>query len=70
MAIVEANTELGRQVVADAKQYVLHSWSVQNALDPIPVAGAEGRHFWDFDGNRYLDKRLALWELSKLARRA
>jgi taurine---2-oxoglutarate transaminase len=55
VAIVEANTELGRQVVADAKQYVLHSWSVQDALDPIPVAGGEGRYFWDYDGNRYLD---------------
>jgi taurine--2-oxoglutarate transaminase len=55
VAIVESNTELGRQVVSDAKQYVLHSWSVQDALDPIPVAGAEGRHFWDYDGKRYLD---------------
>src|SRR5919201_1197150 len=55
MAIVEANTELGRQVVEDAKRYVLHSWSVQNALEPIPVAGADGRYFWDFDGKRYLD---------------
>src|SRR5205085_364589 len=55
MAIVEANTELGREVVADAKRYILHSWSVQDALDPIPVAGADGRHFWDYDGKRYLD---------------
>jgi taurine--2-oxoglutarate transaminase len=55
VAIVESNTELGRQVVADAKQYVLHSWSVQDALDPLPVAGAEGRYFWDFEGKRYLD---------------
>jgi taurine---2-oxoglutarate transaminase len=55
VAIVESNTELGRQVVADAKQYVLHSWSVQDALDPIPVAGADGRYFWDYDGKRYLD---------------
>src|ERR671936_3034381 len=55
MATVEANTELGRQVVADAKEYVLHSWSVQDAVAPIPVAGAEGRYFWDYDGNRYLD---------------
>jgi taurine---2-oxoglutarate transaminase len=55
VAIVESNTELGRQVVADAKRYVLHSWSVQNALEPIPVAGGEGRYFWDFDGKRYLD---------------
>ena len=55
MAILETNSELGRQVVADAKQYVLHSWSVQDALDPIPVAGGEGRYFWDYDGKRYLD---------------
>ena len=44
-----------RRIVEDAKQYVLHSWSVQNAINPIPVAGAEGRYFWDYDGNRYLD---------------
>ena len=55
MATLESNTELGRQVVADAKQYVLHSWSVQDAVDPIPVAGGEGRYFWDYDGKRYLD---------------
>ena len=55
MAIVESNTDLGRRVVDDAKRYVLHSWSVQDALQPIPVAGAEGRHFWDYDGKRYLD---------------
>src|ERR1043166_266308 len=55
MAIVERNSELGRQVVADAKQYVLHSWSVQDAVNPIPVAGGEGRYFWDYDGKRYLD---------------
>ena len=55
MATLETNTELGRQVVADAKQYVLHSWSVQDAVDPIPVAGGEGRYFWDYDGKRYLD---------------
>src|SRR6184192_3695171 len=55
MAIIESNTDLGRQVVADAKQYVLHSWSVQDAVNPIPVAGGEGRYFWDYDGKRYLD---------------
>src|SRR5215469_10585138 len=55
MALIERNTELGEQVTADAKRYVLHSWSVQDALDPIAVAGAEGRYFWDYEGNRYLD---------------
>ena len=48
-------TPARQQVKADAKEFVLHSWSVQSAIDPIPVAGAEGRHFWDYDGKRYLD---------------
>jgi taurine--2-oxoglutarate transaminase len=52
---IESKREQGAQVVADAKRYVLHSWSVQDALSPIPVAGAEGRYFWDYDGKRYLD---------------
>src|SRR6266536_1603806 len=43
------------RVKTDDAKYVLHSWSVRSAIDPIPVAGAEGRYFWDFDGNRYLD---------------
>src|ERR1700739_3006818 len=55
MTAIEPKSELGDQVKADAKRYVLHSWSVQAALDPIAVAGAEGRYFWDYDGNRYLD---------------
>ena len=55
MATIETNPQLGAQVKADAKEFVLHSWSVQDAIDPIPVAGAEGRYFWDYDGNRYLD---------------
>src|SRR5919204_560200 len=64
MAIVERNSELGAQIVADAKQYVLHSWSVQDAVDPIPVAGGEGRYFWDYDGKRYLDFASQLVNLS------
>src|SRR5438128_4953682 len=55
MATVDTDRELGGQVVAEAKEYVLHSWSVQNAIDPIPVAGGEGRYFWDYEGKRYLD---------------
>src|SRR5213592_422331 len=55
MATIETNPQLGRQVVDDAKQYVLHSWSVQDQINPLPVAGAEGRYFWDYEGKRYLD---------------
>src|SRR6059036_2868444 len=55
MATIETNAELGQQIVEDAKRYVLHSWSVQDAVQPIPVAGGEGCWFWDYDGKRYLD---------------
>jgi taurine--2-oxoglutarate transaminase len=55
MATIETNAELGQQIVEEAKRYVLHSWSVQDALQPIPVAGGEGSWFWDYDGKRYLD---------------
>jgi taurine--2-oxoglutarate transaminase len=55
MATVEENAQLGQQIVEDAKRYVLYSWSVQDAINPIAVAGAEGRYFWDYDGKRYLD---------------
>jgi taurine--2-oxoglutarate transaminase len=55
MATTETNTELGKQIVEDAKNYVLYSWSVQDAINPIAVERAEGRHFYDYDGNRYLD---------------
>jgi hypothetical protein len=33
VAFVEANTELGRQVVADAKRYVLHSYALSAETD-------------------------------------
>ena len=55
MAVIETNPNLGARIVEDAREYVLYSWSVQDAINPIAVAGAEGRHFWDYDGNRYLD---------------
>jgi taurine--2-oxoglutarate transaminase len=55
VATVEADSELGQQIVEDAKRYVLYSWSVQDAISPIAVAGGEGRYFWDYDGKRYLD---------------
>jgi taurine--2-oxoglutarate transaminase len=55
MAVVETNPNLGAQIVEDAKEYVLYSWSTQDTINPIAVAGAEGRYFWDYDGKRYLD---------------
>jgi taurine---2-oxoglutarate transaminase len=55
MAVTESREAEGARVVADDRQYLIHSWSVQSALNPLPVAGAEGRYFWDYSGRRYLD---------------
>src|SRR5947209_11666041 len=45
----------GAQVFANDRAHVFHSWSAQGAISPLPIAGAEGSYFWDYDGNRYLD---------------
>src|SRR2546423_1087845 len=37
------------------EQYVLHSWSVQNQISPLAVAGREGRYSGAHGGNPYLD---------------
>ena len=55
MATIETNAADGQRIVAEDRDYLIHSWSVQSAISPLAVAGAEGRHFWDYDGNRYLD---------------
>jgi taurine--2-oxoglutarate transaminase len=55
MATIETDAAEGKRIVAEDRDYIIHSWSVQSALAPLAVAGAEGRHFWDYDGKRYLD---------------
>lgn len=46
---------MGAAVSADDHARVFHSWSAQGQISPIPVAGAEGSYFWDYDGKKYLD---------------
>jgi taurine---2-oxoglutarate transaminase len=60
---VEAGLDAQRIQELDRK-HVLHSWSVQSQLSPLAVAGAEGRYFWDYEGNRYLDFASQLVNLS------
>ncbi|WP_445402973.1 aspartate aminotransferase family protein [Streptomyces sp. LE64] len=45
----------GAAVKAADRAHVFHSWSAQELIDPLAVAGARGAHFWDYEGNRYLD---------------
>ena len=39
----------------DDRAHVFHSWSAQNALDPLVITGGEGAWIWDESGDRYLD---------------
>ena len=40
---------------ADDRAHVFHSWSAQQLIDPLVIAGGEGSWIWDENGNRYLD---------------
>ncbi|NKI41698.1 aspartate aminotransferase family protein [Streptomyces physcomitrii] len=51
----QVNPQEGAAVKAADRAHVFHSWSAQDVIDPLAVAGAEGSYFWDFEGNRYLD---------------
>ncbi|WP_327728453.1 aspartate aminotransferase family protein [Streptomyces sp. NBC_00487] len=51
----QPNPQAGAAVKAADRAHVFHSWSAQELIDPLAVAGAEGSYFWDYDGNRYLD---------------
>ncbi len=37
------------------RTHVFHSWSAQAAIDPLPIARAQGSRFWDSEGRGYLD---------------
>jgi taurine--2-oxoglutarate transaminase len=45
----------GEEMVALCRRHTIFEWSVQSKVDPIPVARAEGVHFWTPEGKRYLD---------------
>ncbi|WP_371578417.1 aspartate aminotransferase family protein [Streptomyces sp. NBC_01314] len=51
----QPNPQAGAAVKATDRAHVFHSWSAQELIDPLAVAGAEGSYFWDYDGKRYLD---------------
>ncbi|MFJ1668010.1 aspartate aminotransferase family protein [Streptomyces bottropensis] len=51
----QPNPQAGAAVKAADRAHVFHSWSAQELIDPLAVAGAEGSYFWDYDGRRYLD---------------
>jgi taurine---2-oxoglutarate transaminase len=56
MKIADTATTLDGQAIVDlTRKHTLFEWSAQNAIDPIPVAGAKGCWFWTPEGKRFLD---------------
>jgi len=51
----EINPEKAAKVFSDDRANVFHSWSAQAQISPMPIAGASGSYFWDFNGKKYLD---------------
>ena len=45
----------GDEIVALSKKHTIFEWAVQGAVDPIPVARAEGIYFWTPEGKRFID---------------
>ena len=54
----------GKEIVWQNKEYTFFSWSVQSAVNPIPMVRAEGIYFWDADGKRYIDFSSQLMNLN------
>jgi taurine--2-oxoglutarate transaminase len=45
----------GDDLIALSKKHTITEWVAQNAVDPIPVARAEGIYFWTPEGKRFID---------------
>jgi taurine--2-oxoglutarate transaminase len=54
-ATASTTTLTGEEMVALCRKHTIYEWSAQSKVDPIPVARAEGVHFWTPEGKRFLD---------------
>ena len=45
----------GEQIVELCRRHSIFEWSVQSAIDPIPVARAKGVYFWTPERKRFID---------------
>ena len=55
MATTVTEVMTAEEMIELCKKYTLWSWSAQDAVNPIPMAHAEGIYFWDPNGKRYID---------------
>ncbi|MEI6208637.1 MAG: aminotransferase class III-fold pyridoxal phosphate-dependent enzyme [Desulfuromonadales bacterium] len=49
------NNMTAEEMVDLCKKHTFWSWSAQGSVNPIPMVRAEGIHFWDANGKRYMD---------------
>jgi taurine---2-oxoglutarate transaminase len=52
------------EIVRLSREYTFFSWSVQSAVNPIPIVRGEGVYFWDANGKRYIDFSSQLMNLN------
>jgi len=52
---VTTETMTGEEIVDLCRRHTLFEWSAQAAVDPIPVARAQGIYFWTPEGKRFID---------------
>ena len=45
----------GEEMVELSRRHTLYEWSVQSAVDPIPVSHAKGIYFYTPEGKRFID---------------
>jgi taurine---2-oxoglutarate transaminase len=43
------------EIIELSRRHTIFEWSAQGAVDPVPVARAEGVYFWTPEGKRFLD---------------
>jgi len=48
-------TMSGEEMIALSRRHTIFEWSVQSAVDPIPVARSKGIYFWTPEGKRFID---------------
>ncbi len=43
------------EMIALCKKHTLYTWAVQDQVDPLPIARAQGIYFWTPEGKRFID---------------
>jgi taurine---2-oxoglutarate transaminase len=62
--LTQANSLTPAEIIDLNRRYVFFSWSVQKAVQPIPVTGGEGITYWDAAGRRFKDFSAQLMNLN------